>query len=768
MIETIIKRDGRKEVFQPSKLNRWGEWASKTLGNRVDWSSVVLSTVATLPRECSSAMLQDRLIRTCLDNDTWSYNRMAGRLYAAMIHKKLYDDKFPTVKELHDKLLDLGLMVKLNYSDDEYEEVNNIINHKLDFKYAYYSLHQIRTKYALQNRVTGDEYESPQFVFMRMAMALAEDQPRNRRMHDVAKWYEHLSENRINAPTPNYVNLGTLLRGYSSCCLYTVGDTAKSLAVGDHIAYTMTYMSAGIGAHHAVRSVGDPVRGGVIKHQGKLNYYRALVGAIKANMQNGRGGACTTHFPIFDPEVETLLHLKNPMSTEDKKIRGLDYSWGFNRFFARKVAKNEDVFLFNVKTAPDLYDALYSDDEEKFAELYEKYENDHTFKKTYVNARELLIDASTEWFETGRMYEHNIYEMNHHTPIKDKIYSSNLCQEIGLATQPYEHMNDLYSEEDHGRGEVATCNLGGIVVPNITSDEQYEEVAYYTLLMIDKCIHMSHYELPHIGVTAKARLNAGVGIIGLAHAMAKAHKKYDSQEGKDFIHEIAERHYYYLVKASLRLGKELGNAPWIHKTKWPEGWLPIDTYNKNVDSVVTVGNKYDWETLRSEIIANGGIRNTVLCAHMPSESSSIASGTTNGLYPIRELTLIKTDNNRVHYWAAPDGEKLEKWYQFAWDISAKDLTDVYAIIQKWTDQGISADFYKKLIGSDSVTSTEMIKDYLYRVKMGLKTKYYMNQKTSQGIANIQDDVSVVQHANTEHVDTSDDDGDDTYCESCTL
>lgn len=757
MIETIIKRDGRKEVFQPSKLNRWGEWASKTLGNKVDWSSVVLSTVATLPSECSSVMLQERLIKTCLDNDTWSYNRMAGRLYAAMIHKKLYDDQFPTVKQLHDKLFDLGLMVRLDYTDEEYEHANNIINHKLDFKAAYYELHQTRTKYSLQNRVTGEEYESQQFIYMRMAMALAETQPRHRRMKDVEKFYEHLSEKRINAPTPNYVNLGTPLRGYSSCCLYTTKDTAKSLAIGDHIAYTMTYMSAGIGAHHDTRSLDNPVRGGVIKHQGKLNYYRSLVGAIKANMQNGRGGACTTHFTIFDPEVETLLRLKNPMSTDDKKIRGLDYSWGYNKFFARKVAKNEEIYLFNSYAAPDLYAALYSDDEQKFIELYEKYENDENFKKTYVNARQLLIDASNEWFETGRMYEHNIYEMNHHTPINETIYSSNLCQEIALVTKPYENMVDLYSTEDHGRGEIATCNLGGIVVPNVQSDVQYEEVAYYTLLMIDKCIHMSHYELPHVGLTAKSRLNAGVGIIGLAHAMAKAHKKYDTQEGKDYIHEIAERHYYYLTKASLLLGKELGNAPWISKTKWPTGWLPIDTYNKNVDSVVTVGNKYDWESLRAAIIENGGIRNTVLCAHMPSESSSVASGTTNGLYPIRELTLIKTDNNRVHYWAAPEGERLEKWYQSAWDISSKDLTDMYAIVQKWTDQGISADFYRRLIGSDSVTSTEMIKDYLYRVKMGLKTKYYMDQKTSKGIVDSREFGFV----------NNDDDG-NADCESCTL
>lgn len=763
MIERVIKRDGRVVDFSPGSLNKWGEWASRTLGGRVDWSSVVLETVSTLPTECTSEMLQERLIKTCLDYDTWSYNRMAGRLYAALIHKKLYGDKFPTVKNLHEKLVSLGLMEKLDYTDEDYQYAEQIINHRLDFKSAHYELHQVRTKYSLQNRVTGEEFESQQFVYMRMAMALAEDQPKERRLIDMAKWYKHFSEKRINAPTPNYVNLGTPLRGYASCCIYQSNDTAPSLAIGDHIAYTMTYMSAGIGSHINTRSLNDPVRGGVIKHQGKLNYYRALVGAIKANLQNGRGGACTTSVSIFDPEIETIIRLKNPMSTEDKKIRGLDYSIGVNKFFARKAAKNEDVFLYNSYTAPDLYAAFYSSDVELFAELYEKYEKDENFKKTYVNARDLLLTTLNESYETGRIYLHWLDEINHHTPFKETIYCSNLCQEILEVQKGYESMLDLYSTEDHGRGEVAMCSLGAIVQPNIESDEQYEEVAYYTLLMIDKCIHKAHYPLPHVGVTAKARMNAGVGMIGVAHHLAKAHLLYTSDSGKKEIHRLAERHYYYCLKASLQLGKELGNAKWMYKTKWPDGWLPIDTYNKNVDSISDFSLSYDWEDLRQQIIANKGIRNTVLTAMMPTESSASSSGTTNCIYPVRDLTLIKTDNNRVNYWAAPEGDKLGRWYQLAWDIPTKDLIDVYAIVQKFNDQGISADLYRRIIGSDVVTSTEMLQDFFYMTKMGMKTRYYVNSKTSNGTDLDEDGIDdIALNINF----TSQDE--DAYCESCAL
>ena len=818
MLELIIKRDGHVEPFTPYKLNQWGQWAAGTLGDAVDWPSAVLEAVSTLSTTATSRELQQQLIRTCLNFDTWSYNRMAGRLYATLIRKDLYRNARPTVGELHRRLQGLSLMEVLDYSDSEYAVIQEWINHERDFEYAHYQLHTHLTKYAIADRVQGVYYESPQFIYMRMAMALAVDQPRERRMRDVQRLYEHLSKNRINAPTPNHVNLGTPLRGYASCCLYTVGDNARSIAVGNHIANTMTYMSAGIGAHMATRSVNDPVRGGVIRHQGKLPYYRALVAEVKCHLQNGRGGACTTYFPIFDPEVDTLLRLKNPMSTEDKKIRGMDYSWGGNRFFARKVARNEDIFLFNCHTAPDLYEALYSGDEARFEAIYERYAQDEGFAKTWASARELLITASNEWSETGRVYEHNISEMNRHTPFKDRIYSSNLCAEIALPTAPYNHISELYAEDDisfvevrfidgtrrelPGRArvasqrgpvwpdalqagdaidglpieavlrrsapEVATCNLAGIVVSNIESEEQYAEVAYYALLMIDKCIHLAHYELPQVGVTSRQRLNAGVGILGLAHLMAKNGQRYTTAEGKQFLHQVAERHYWHLLRASLRLGKELGNAPWMHKTRWPEGWLPIDTCNPHVDKLGSFAPRYDWEGLRAEIVANGGIRNSVLVAHMPTETSANASGTTNGLYPVRELTLIKTDNQRVNYWAAPEGDTLAAQYQSAWDVPARDMTQMYAIVQKWTDQGISADFYRRVIGDASIASSELIEDYLYRVKLGLKSKYYMNQKTSNGMQAVADLAQAAERQPEAAAAALADDAEDSDCQACTL
>jgi len=757
MIKTIVKRDGSSEPFSANKVNGWGEWAAKTLGPHVDWSTVVIDAVNQCPETCSSQQLQEALINTCLSCKTWEYNRMAGKLYANLIERQLYNGDRPTVQAVHASLLEAGMMVKLDYSDEEYASVNKIIDHKRDLKYPHYQLNQIRFKYALRNKVTGKEYESPQFVYMRMAMALAEDEPKHERLIHVKAWYDHFSLNRLNAPTPNFINLGTKLNGYASCCLYTTQDTAPSLAAGDHIAYMMTCMSAGIGTHIKTRSLGDEVRGGVIQHQGKLPYYRAMVGAIQANLQNGRGGASTVHYTAFDPEVEVIQKLRHPMTPANKKIAGCHYSFGSNKFFARKVARNEEIALFSYKDAPELYNAQYEADQSKFEELYAEYEKSDKVKLR-VNARDLALGALTQSYETGVHYMHQMDTINQHTPFTEPIHSSNLCQEITLVTKGFKNVQELYKPEyEEGDGEIGLCSLAGVIVSNIENDEQYADVAYYALKMIDKCIHKSDYIFPNLEHTAKARLSAGVGILGLAHLMAKENLEYSSQEGRNFIHELAETHTWHMINASLRLGKELGNAPWMNKTKWPQGWLPIDTYEKRVDELVTVGNKRDWNGLRKAIIANKGIRNSVLISHMPGESSTISSGTTNGVYPIREFSLMKTNDTLVNHWVAPDSTKLKNKYQLAWDISTSDMIKVYSILQKWCDQSISSDLYVKVQGDQKVSSSSMIQDYLDMVKFGMKTRYYVNSLTSTGVNLAATETAVVSNvpaANDEPVETA--------------
>jgi ribonucleoside-diphosphate reductase alpha chain len=259
---------------------------------------------------------------------------------------------------------------------------------------------------------------------MRVAMRLAQN--KQNRIERIKDFYYFFSNVIINIPTPYFTNSGTSKNGFNSCCVYKTKDTVQSLAAGDHIAYTMTYSSAGIGSLIETRSLGDEVRGGIILHQGKLPYYRALVGAIKANLQNGRGGAATSTYYCYDPEVFEIQKLKNPLTPAAKQIRGCDYSLAFNKFFAIKAAKNEDVALFSIKNAPEIYEAMVSKDPDSFEAIYNKAVSEKRYH-SFANARDILLGALTEAVETGRHYYTNLTEMNLHTPFKDPIYQSNLC-----------------------------------------------------------------------------------------------------------------------------------------------------------------------------------------------------------------------------------------------------------------------------------------------------------------------------------------------------
>lgn len=803
MLKKIIKRDGSVEDFTPIKAMRWASWASENLGERVNWSEIVRDAVATSAETVSSQELQMSLVKQCLFKQDWAHQLMAGKLYSSYLHKKTYPEGMPTVKEQFGRMVELGLMIDMGYTDEEYAQMQEIINHKRDHGYAYFQVEHIYKKYGLQNRVAKEIYETPQFTFMRMAARI--NMNRKDKMLNLPITYEKLASNSINAPTPNYLNLGTPHNGLASCCLYTVEDTIPSLNAGNTIAYVMTAMSAGIGGFINTRSVGDPVRGGAIVHQGRLPYYKNVAGEVTANIQAGRGGACTQYYSAYDPEAITIAMLQNEMSPDNKRNRDIHFAVCTNKWLAKKVAAKEKVFSFNVYTAPDLMKAFFSGDSEKFEELYKKYEADESFKKVYTPAVDLITTFYNQHSEVGTHYEFKIDEANRHTPYLDPIYSSNLCTEITEPTAPYENVFDLNSETDPGyirfkavlsglnsginatyglpyttkvkvqgqpakqagflqigdviekvyyegtdlvghetlseavvleiekikvSPEVAMCSLGGVNVANDYTDEEYEENCYQSLVMIDECIHSAYYPLAHIGYTAKNRMNAAVGLIGVATYMAKRNLKYSSKKGKEELHRLAERHAYFMIKASLRISKERGVAPWMHKTKWPQGWLPIDTYKRTVDEIVKVPLQYDWETLRKEIIENGGIGHSALIAHMPTESSSKGAGVPNSVLPIRDLSLKKKDQNLTVDWVAIDSDLIGHQYERAFDIPMKDMIECYAVIQKFTDMTTSADVYRDRVKNPNLYQSDLVDLFLFTTKYGVKSLYYANSKTS--------------------------------------
>lgn len=742
MIKTIKKSDGSLVPFNPERPNRWAEWAANF---GVNWSEILLDAVKRCYDGCSTADLQNAMIDACVDRQTHAHSLMAGRILAGTVYKEAFGGfrKIPSLKDFYHDMTARNLWIKMNYSDEDLAQIGSMIDHEKDLGYGYAVIKQFRDKYAIRNAKTKRVHESPQFMFMGMAMYVMQNQPVERRMDDIQKLYTYLSDLKINAPTPYLNGLRATNSGYASCCLITANDSARSIGIATSIAYEMTVKQAGIGMNLMTRSIGDGIRQNTISHQGKIPYYRHVRTAVAANKQQSRGGSATVFYPCIDPQIEDLLRLKNPTTVDSKRISEMDYGFQMNQPFIDAVKHDRDWILASRVDAPKLYEFFYRGDAEGvqlFENAMESIKNSN-IKHKVVKARELAKLWVVQNFATGRVYPQFVTEANRHTPFKDPILMSNLCMEILLPTFGFDsemklHGIDYEKPED---GEVALCFLASLVAGRI-SDEEYEDVAYYCLLMIDNVMDMMDYPYPSMKKSVQARRSVGVGITNLAHYLAKNYETYSSREGKTLIHELAERHSFWLHKGSLRLAKEKGVAEWMDRTKYPDGWVPTHTQCNAVDTQHDAKLNFDWEALSEEIKANGGIRHSVLEAIAPNESSSLASGTTNSVYPIREGIMFKKSATGSVLFIAPDWEELEYVYQKAWDVPTTDLIDCYAILQKFTGQSISSDLYVDYtrMKVKKVSMTEQLKLLIYRAKMGMKTGYYTNFRVGVGKAALQE------------------------------
>lgn len=730
MINTVVKRDGTIEKFEPSKLIKWAEWASYV---GVDWFSVASEAYKRCHDGTTTAELHDALVKVCIDLETPASMKMAGRLMIGELYKKVFGSHtLPDLKSYYRKMVADGFYEDQGYSDGELDYLNSKIDHSADFELNSTQVMQDIQKYLISDVTTRQPKETPQFALMRQAMGAHHIQPLDRRLDDVVAMYNDLKQSLVNTPTPNKNNLGTEKKGLASCCVSMSTDELESIDAQNHVIWSMTAASAGQGGYLQTRSLGDKVRGGVIKHGGKLPYLRAQQALTKANLQGTRGGAYTTYLNALDPEIFVLLAMRNPTTVVDNRVDGIDNCFMFNETFVKRAFYNQNWLLISYKDAPDLWDAFFEPDCTRFETLLDQYID--SGKGEVIKARQLLKKHIIEDEVTGRQYEFNVTAANRHTSYKDRIHTSNLCLEAIMPTGPYSHVTELYETDPDvidkmGNKEVAICNLAAIPVGRFDLKE-YPSLAYRTLLMVDNVIEQGEFPLPQVTYTAKARRSVGIGITNLAYALAKEGLTYDSAEGKAFCHRLAELHMYSLLKASVQLAKEKGKCKWFDRTRYADGWLPIDTYNKFVDKITDQELLCDWEELRADIKLYG-LRHSSLVNHMPVESSSIRNGDTNGLYPIRRGVVVKTSGNTKVIFMPPEYDRLKDKYQFAWDINHDDLVEVYAIFQKFADQGISADVYHQYpAGEDKKVSMKLkLHQFFYRQKVGLKSRYYSNTAT---------------------------------------
>ncbi|MCS3607714.1 class 1a ribonucleoside-diphosphate reductase subunit alpha [Erwinia rhapontici] len=740
----VTKRDGRTERIDLDKIHRVLDWAAEGLQN-VSVSQVELRSHIQFYEGIRTSDIHETVIKSAADlisKDAPDYQYMAARLAIFHLRKKAYGQFEPP--KLIDQVTRMVEMGKYDhhlledYSAEEFELMDGFIDHWRDMNFSYAAVKQLEGKYLVQNRVSGEIYESAQFLYILVAACLFSGYPRETRLDYVKRFYDAISTFKISLPTPIMSGVRTPTRQFSSCVLIECGDSLDSINATSSAIVKYVSQRAGIGINAGrIRALGSPIRGGEAFHTGCIPFYKHFQTAVKSCSQGGvRGGAATLFYPMWHLEVESLLVLKNNRGVEGNRVRHMDYGVQINKLMYQRLLKGEDITLFSPSDVPGLYDAFFANQDE-FERLYTKYEQDDSIRKQRIKAVELFSLMMQERASTGRIYIQNVDHCNTHSPFDPAIApvrQSNLCLEIALPTKPLLDVNDE-------NGEIALCTLSAFNLGAIESLDDLQELATLAVRALDALLDYQDYPIPAAKRGAMGRRTLGIGVINYAYYLAKNGVRYSDGSANVLTHQTFEAIQYWLLKASNDLAIEQGACPWFNETTYSQGIMPIDTYKKDLDAICNTPLLLDWETLR-ESVKTHGLRNSTLSALMPSETSSQISNATNGIEPPRGHISIKASKDGILRQVVPEYERLKDSYELLWDMPNNDgYLQLVGLMQKFIDQAISSNtnYDPTRFANGKVPMKQLLKDLLTAYKFGVKTLYYQN--TRDGAEDTQEDLA---------------------------
>ena len=757
----VTKRDGSIKPFDLDKVHKVLEWAVEDISG-VSMSEIELKANIQLYDKIAAYDIHELLIKSAaelISEHTPNYQFVAARLISYKMRKEAYGEYTPPpLTAIIEDNIELGVyddeIIKI-YSEDEIVELDAYIKHDRDDTFTYAGMEQFRGKYLVQDRRTKKIYETPQILYMMISMTLFGKYKENRLKY-VKDYYDAISQFYISLPTPIMAGVRTPTRQFSSCVLIESGDSLDSInaTATSIVRYISKKAGIGIGAG-SIRANGAKVGDGSVVHTGLIPFLKYFQSAVKSCSQGGvRGGAATVYLPLWHHEFEDLVVLKNNKGTEENRVRHMDYAFQFNKLMYQRLLEGGNITFFDPNDVPGLYESFFID-QEKFQELYEKYERAHSIRKKSLPALDVFQMFLTERKDTGRIYLMNVDHANDHGSFiaeKAPIRMSNLCCEIDLPTTP------LNSQDDED-GEISLCTLSAINWGLINEPHEFEKYCDLSVRALDELLDYQGYPIPAAKQGTLNRRPLGIGIINLAYFLAKRGLKYD-ESAYNIVDEYAEAWSYYLIKSSANLAAEKEKLIYNTDTKYSLGILPIDTYKSAIDNLVEYRERLPWEDLREQL-RETGIRNSTLMALMPAETSAQISNSTNGIEPPRALVSYKQSKDGVMAQVVPGYHHLKNKYDLLWEQkSPEGYLAICGILQKYIDQGISVNtsYNPEHYEDNKIPMSVMIQDTITAYKYGLKQLYYFN--THDGAGEMKEDEHHT-YDGTEIIDDED-------CDSCKI
>lgn len=743
----ILSKKG-EEAFDPSKVTEKINRLSKGLNVDPDMISKevindIIDGITTKKIDKISAATAVKYV-----TNHHHYSELAARIIVDRLHNDLPDNYYTRLEAL----VKVGYVNASAYEKARKFNVGDMINPSRDFNFDYFGINtminsrllRIKKEVAEKHNVPSGIIESPQDLYMRIALMLGDTE------EEVKDKYDNLSLKLNSFGSPFMFNSSTKNNTIISCNLFTsIGEDPDSIEGQHETFYAINKHSskaAGIGYDISMNRSKESLIESTGGHAGGLLRYAKMMDqmCMYYDQSGKRRGSYAIYTPTWHLDIEDMIRAMQKSGDERLLCKNLFFAMWIDDVFMEALEKGDPYYLFCPhaikKAGLKDFSSIYG---EEFKEEYFKAVD--MFKAGQIHGKEvspqkMMFSIGKNNIETGlpyMLYKDNVNRKSMHSNI-GTIRSSNLCTEIVQYTNP-----DV----------IANCDLGALILPNLIDNgkinhELLEKAVRSTVRSLDKAIDLNDYPTKESRNGGFSQRAIGIGVIGLADVFGKMRIPFDSDKAKQLNKEIFETIYYYALKASIELAKELGPYPLYKGSKYDQGILHHMQYD--VDTI------YDYTEILKDL-KKYGIRNSMLLAPMPTASTSQIAGFSECFEPYKEMIftrrvdkgdyvivnkfmqedMIAMGLNPADYvlQIAEDGgvqnlelpipdksaEYFKQRYRTAFQMSNKDIIDMAADRQPFICQSQSLNLFKPTsqnpIGS-------VISMHRYAWKKGLKTGMY--------------------------------------------
>ena len=783
----VTKRSGKSAEFDESKIQICVERTCVDIDD-VSATELMYNARIKLYDGVKTVEIDEALIKSArsLIEKEPNYRFVAARLLLSTIYKEVFGEGVDSdalgLQYQKSFIVNLKSLIKAKRVSPMLAKKFNLkilSNHLMtsrDHDFAYLGLQTIYDRYLMH--INNKRMETPQGFFMRVAMGLALNEPKESCNERAIEFYNQISTFSFMCSTPTLFNSGSSFNQLSSCYLNTFEDSINGIFDGLHQEALKNKYAGGLGMDLTnFRATNSDIKSMNGTTQGAVYFWKLYNDMLVAVNQSGkRRGAGCGYLETWHADIEDFIQLRKNTGDERKRTHDMNTANWIPDYFLKCVQEDVPWYLLSPDEAPELHELWGKEFEKKYKEYIKRGKNGELKTFREVSAKDLWKKMLRSVFETGHPWmtfkdPSNIRYSNQH---EGTVHSSNLCTEILLHTKPTQYHEDGTRQVSE-YGETAVCNLGSINLKNhldVDGDTDGKVINYKKLSltiqtavrMLDNVIDINFYPTEEARISNLRHRPIGLGMMGWHDTLHELDIVFDSDEAIKLASDLHEFISYFSIKASCELAAEKGKYDSYDGSLWSQGIFPMDTYKdvmktRSIRASSRTRGDLDWDALKSQV-SEHGMRNSNTMAIAPTATISSIVGCSQSIEPnysvlyvystlSGEFTMISeyfvNDLKKLDIWdhdmmndiKVTDGDisnlervpdHIKNKYKPAFKVDQFKLIDAANARQRWIDQGLSLNLY------NDQTSLKYLNDlYMHAWNSGLKTTYYLRNRAASRV-----------------------------------